>query len=103
MEHRQNEEPKTWFRSERFFRSDDKWYFYTREGITVGPYRTQFEAEVDAGMLKARLKDAPETMALSTIREFVMNCDSDQDYINDPAFTSYLTDEGTSVLRQKPG
>ncbi len=103
MEHRHNEEPKTWFRSDRFFRSDDKWYFYTREGITVGPYKTQFEAEVDAGMLKARLKDAPESMALPTIREFVMNCDSELDYVNDPAFTSYLTDEGASALRQESG
>jgi hypothetical protein len=101
MEHRQNEEPKTWFRSERFFRSDDKWYFYTREGVTVGPYRTQFEAEVDAEMLMARLKGAPERLALSIIREFVMACDGDLDYVNDPAFTSYLTDEGASALSLK--
>jgi len=102
MEHRHNEEPKTWFRSERFFRSNEQWYFYTREGITVGPYATQFEAEVDAGMLKAQLRDAPDDLALSIIREFAMRCDSELDYVNDPAFTSYVTEEGASALRVKP-
>ena len=49
---RHDEKPKTWFRSERVFLSDEKWFFHTREGVDVGPYDSQFEAEIEAGMLK---------------------------------------------------
>lgn len=97
---RRNEAPKTWFRSERFFRSNENWYFHTREGIAVGPYRTRIEAEVDAGMLMALLRDTPLEQANRAIRDFVMVADGgDFDYANDPAFTSYLTDEGSAALK----
>ena len=51
------EEARTWFRSDRFFRSNDNWYFHTREGTAVGPYRSRFDAEIDAGRLLALLRD----------------------------------------------
>ena len=31
-------EAKTWFRTDRFYISDGKWYFSTREGEEVGPF-----------------------------------------------------------------
>ena len=52
---RQNEQSRTWFRSDRVFLSDGKWFFHTREGVDVGPYESQFEAEIEAGMLKYQL------------------------------------------------
>ena len=36
---------KTWFRSERFFRVADGYYFSTREGTDVGPYKSKDTAE----------------------------------------------------------
>ena len=45
---RQNEETRTWFRSDRVFLSDGKWFFHTREGVDLGPYESQFEAEIEA-------------------------------------------------------
>ncbi|MEZ5559898.1 MAG: DUF6316 family protein [Pseudomonadales bacterium] len=96
---RRDEKPKTWFRSERFFRSDDKWYFHTREGIAVGPYRSRFEAEIDAGLLKAKLRESKPEEALAAIRAFIMESDNGSlDIVNDPAFTSYVTDEGYKAL-----
>lgn len=77
---RSNEQPRTWFRSERVFLSNGKWYFHTREGVDVGPYDTQFEAEIEAGMLKELLRERLGTSeglygegALDVIREFVLD------------------------------
>lgn len=74
-----NEQPKTWFRSERVFLSAGQWYFHTREGIDVGPYDSQFEAEIEAGMLKQMLRESADDAAgaadgaLRVIREFVLD------------------------------
>lgn len=70
---RTNEMARTWFRSERVFLSDGRWYFHTREGVDVGPYDSQFEAEIEAGMLKELLRERPGTAALDVIREFVLD------------------------------
>ncbi|MEZ5559489.1 MAG: DUF6316 family protein [Pseudomonadales bacterium] len=70
---RSEELPRTWFRSERVFLSDGRWYFHTREGVDVGPYDSQFEAEIEAGMLKELLRGRGEgATALTVIREFVL-------------------------------
>lgn len=71
---RTDERPRTWFRSDRVFLSDGKWFFHTREGIDVGPYDSQFEAEIEAGMLKELLReDVSGEGAVSVIREFVLD------------------------------
>jgi hypothetical protein len=70
---RSTEPTRTWYRCDRVFASNGSWFFHTREGVDVGPYETQFEAEIEAGMLKELLLGRPvgET-ALSVIREFVL-------------------------------
>jgi hypothetical protein len=98
---RKNEQPKTWFRCERFYRCNEQWFFHTREGIAVGPYRTRFEAEVDAGLLMTKLKDTPIDQTRRAIHEFVLNSGGDFDFVNDPEFTSYLTDEGSRALKHQ--
>ena len=72
---RKNEQLRIWFRSERVFPSGrDEWYFQTREGVDVGPYDSQFEAEVEAGLLKELLKQAPGGSAvMNIIRDFVLD------------------------------
>ncbi len=70
---RNKEEPRTWFRSERVFSVDGQWFFHTREGVDVGPYESQFEAEIEAGMLKELMREtAKGDNSLSVIREFVL-------------------------------
>ncbi len=98
MRNRGHEQARTWFRSDRFFRCNDKWYFHTREGSAVGPYASRFDAEIDAGRLLALLRDTPDDQALRVIRDFVMGSDGDLDIANDPAFTNYLTKEGRGAL-----
>ncbi len=42
---RAGEIKKTWFRSDRFFHTDNGWFFITRENTQEGPFYSQKEAE----------------------------------------------------------
>ena len=72
---RANEMEKVWFRSERVFAAADReWWFQTREGIDVGPYESQFEAEIEAGLLKELLSGrSDEDEIRDIIRQFVLD------------------------------
>lgn len=41
---RDGEKVKHWFRSDRFFTVDNKWYFTTRENRDIGPFNNRSEA-----------------------------------------------------------
>ncbi|MFU8817876.1 MAG: DUF6316 family protein [Pseudomonadales bacterium] len=45
MQVRQGEPLRNWFRSNRFFKSGEMWFFTTREGVDVGPFDSQAEAK----------------------------------------------------------
>jgi hypothetical protein len=93
MEYRQNERARTWFRSHRVFRSDSNWYFHTREGIDVGPFASEFEAQVEASILKNLLKEsASSNNAIATIREFLLDAGTSSCDLK--AFTDYVEKEG---------
>lgn len=50
------------------------WYFRTREGVEIGPYESQFDAEVEAGLLKEMLKNLPsDEEKIALIKEFVLD------------------------------
>lgn len=72
---RANEDARVWFRSERvFLSSDNDWWFQTREGVDVGPYETQYEAEIEAGLLKELLRVEEDAAGVeSAIRQFVLD------------------------------
>ena len=53
---RHGEEPKNWFRSERYIKVSGIWFFTTREGIDVGPFRSELEAKKHEQQLVAMLK-----------------------------------------------
>jgi hypothetical protein len=50
MGHREGEEDKVRFRSDRFFCEDGQWYFTTRENAIKGPYESRDDAERDLEM-----------------------------------------------------
>jgi len=59
-------------RSHRFVETDEGWFFRTREGIDVGPYPTEFDAEVCASLLTARLKQLdPSADVRGVIQSFL--------------------------------
>lgn len=101
MEQRKDEAPRLWFRSERYFRCNGRWYFHTREGFAVGPYDNRLAAEIDAGILIDQLRNSPADRAVSVIRDFIMHTGGDLDYVNDPAFTAYLISEDDSALDEQ--
>lgn len=72
---RTNEQARVWFRSDRvFLESNDEWFFQTREGVDVGPYESQFEAEIEAGLLKELLQECDtEAKVKAALREFVLD------------------------------
>ncbi len=70
MENRSGEQPRLRFRGKRVYRAEGKWYFYTREDISVGPYLTLFEAEVEASILSNILKEKADSEAKAVIMAF---------------------------------
>jgi len=93
MKSRQNETPKLWFRSQRCYRTNGKWYFHTREGLSVGPYATLQDAEADATLLVNQLRETPMERTVAVVREFILNTGGEFDYVNDPTFSNYLIEE----------
>ena len=45
MQVRRGENDKTWFRSDRFLRTETGWFFLTREHTQEGPFLSREEAE----------------------------------------------------------
>ena len=54
---RAGESEKTWFRSERYFHINDKWFFYTRENTQEGPYESKREAELELNLYLRHAND----------------------------------------------
>src|SRR5262245_50640076 len=74
VQYRKNEPVKTWFRSHRIFRSNEFWYFHTREGIDVGPFNSEFEAQVESSILKHVLNNAADAKdAVAAIQDFLLD------------------------------
>jgi len=73
MGNRTNEPPKTHFRSgDRCFKTNGEWYFATREGVEVGPYRSREAAAIAAGRLIKTRQGVHDPIAVQkVIREFM--------------------------------
>ncbi len=86
---------RTWFRAERVFRCNGDWYFRTREDIDVGPYATEFEAQVESSILKDSLKQAAsQAEACRIIREFLLESVSLSRDLDRRAYVDYVVKEG---------
>lgn len=59
-------------RSTRFMQTDEGWYFRTREGVMLGPYEEEFDAEISASLLIAALAQLdPSADATAAIQRFM--------------------------------
>jgi hypothetical protein len=59
-------------RSTRFVHTDEGWYFKTREGVKLGPYAEEFDAEISASLLIAALAQLdPGADATAAIQRFI--------------------------------
>ena len=91
---RTGEDEGVWYRSQRIFCSDGSWYFHTREGIDVGPFKCHFDAELEASMLINRLRDTPYEEIQQVIRAHSVEAQGSAGMLNSPAFTDYLVETG---------
>jgi hypothetical protein len=62
-------EPKSYFQTDRFFRSEGMWYFSTREGIDFGP----FTIKIDGEKALRRYIDTQKTMQRLRRRDPTLN------------------------------
>ncbi len=73
-ESRAGEKPRLRFRTNRLFAVGDAWYFATREGVDVGPYRSREDAAAGAERLLALLRITPPGQpTLDAIERFRRN------------------------------
>lgn len=78
-------------RTARFVEKEEGWFFRTREGVVLGPYGNQFDAELSASILVAQLAqadDGADTAALI------------QRFVNDPANATISGVERRDLMSQ---
>ena len=97
MNTRQGEPHKLRFRSERFFRTTEGWFFQTREGFNIGPYALLNQARTDAENLIERLRATPVAAASAVIQAFIQHHGWNMESLHDPAFGRYPTQESLSL------
>ena len=95
---RKGERSKTWYRRRRLFRADKLWFIRTREGLDVGPYRCEFDAEVESELLTRKLQHTPSELIDQVIRAHSLDAINGPDSLNSPIFTSYLVETGGAEL-----
>lgn len=95
---RDDEQRQTWFRSNRVFNCEGVWYFHTREGIDVGPYESQLEADIEAEMLRELIRHANiQGEALSVLRDFILESFSMGRPLN-----VMVSDDAESIIIERP-
>lgn len=95
MQHRKNDDDaRTWFRSERLFQKAGKWFIRTREGVDVGPFASRTAAETEAGALQTALEglSRPED-AEATVKGFLLDAQLPADGLG--SLTDYVVKEGS--------
>lgn len=101
---RHGEPARLWYRSDRIFCVDSAWYFHTREGLDVGPYRCQFDAELEADLLLQKLRQTPQAQIRQVIRNHMLDTQGGAGALNTRAFTDYLVEVGgVELLRREAG
>ena len=71
---RAGESPGRWRRSKRTLPASHGWYVTTREGASLGPYPTEFDADLVAALLVPKLAQA---MGPAACRRIIYNFQHD--------------------------
>ena len=100
---REGEKPRTWYRGERVFMRNDEWYIQTREGVDVGPYKCQFDAELELGTLINKLKVTASDRIHNVLRNHASESHNLSIGLNSGAYTNYLVETGGIELLRREG
>ena len=98
---RQGENGGSWYRSERIYRNLKGWYFHTREGVEVGPFKCRFDAEVDLEALIRTIKHMQGPSVLKAIHSQAVTASCSDYLLSSSEYTGYLVAEGGPELLQE--
>ena len=98
---RRGEKSRTWYRNSRIFQNRDGWHISTREGIDLGPYSCQFDAEVDAEILVKQLSNCSPERSKQVVFNQARAAHMTDSRLDSSAFTDYLVEEGGVELLQR--
>lgn len=91
---RKGEKDRPWYRNPRVVKQFDGWFISTREGLDVGPYTCEFDAEVDAEILVKRLSTCAPGRAWQVISNQKELAATGETRLDTKAYTDYLIEEG---------
>lgn len=91
---RKGEKDRPWYRNSRVVKNASGWFICTREGIDVGPYTCEFDAEVDAEILIKRLSTCAPGRSLQVIANQKELAATGETRLDTKAYTDYLIEEG---------
>ena len=95
---RTGEKPRTWYRSDRVFKTKGAWFVRTREGVEIGPYSCRFDAEIDADLLIRQLQSSGSDQARQLIYCQAVAAVNREHQLSTEPYTSYLIEEGGAEL-----
>ncbi|NKB99790.1 MAG: hypothetical protein GKR90_15020 [Pseudomonadales bacterium] len=100
---RQGEKHRTWYRCSRIFKNASGWFISTREGVDVGPYSCEFDAEVDAESMVGQLSNCQPEKSRQVVFNQVRAANVGDQRLDSQAYTSYLVEEGGIELLRRRG
>ena len=100
---RKGEKSRTWYRNPRIFQNLQGWHISTREGVDVGPYACEFDAEVDAELLVKQLSACAPERSRQVVFNQARAASMSDNRLDSRAFTDYLVEEGGVELLRRAG
>lgn len=93
---RAGENQRLWYRTGRIYAQNGQWYIQTREGIEVGPYACEFDAELEAVALVDKLARATANHNRVILSHKLLS-DHERN-LTSQAFTDYVEVVGPEAL-----
>ncbi len=93
---RDGEGYRYWYRTDRIFSRDGQWFIQTREGVEVGPYGCEFDAELEATALIEKLARTKTNHTRIILSHKLL---SDESRLNSAMYTDYVEVVGPEALK----
>ena len=98
---REGEKYRTWYRNDRIYKGRDGWYFHTREGVDVGPFKCEWDAELEQEALVRHIQTVPTTSKDAVVNNFAISARNGSYVLGGVSNTDYLVEEGGVELLRK--
>ena len=95
---RAGEKHRLWYRTGRIFTQGGHWYIQTREGIEVGPYACEFDAELEADALVEKLARVTANQNRIILNHKLLSEHEHDRSLNSGPYTDYVEVVGPEAL-----